>query len=351
MKERYFNSTNISQPYVPYEIYKETKERRRKNGGPPYWGTIIVEPDIIKEDEQTLFNSANYLGTGYRNCYDRRVNSWLWREYYLFSGKFHYGIEIEFRVNSEDFDSEAKAQHEVNLYGPYIGKIPNFFREGIKVVCIKAGNYGWGGGRWIGDLLIHTDRGKEYLNDGIVEEVMIHESAHISLDYIYGHSELGPQWFQAATNDGKYISTYAQDYPDREDIAETFLLILAILYRPSRLSQQDSDIINSTISHRIDFFKSLIDSLNLNMYPIILPNYRTNEPSSEPSLLPSFIPIIKPSVDPSLHPSYSPISNLSFPPTDKPSRPSKKINNSKKNQKKTTKKKTRKTKIPKAKKN
>ena len=57
------------------------------------------------------------------------------------------------------------------------------------------------------------------------EELFIHEAAHLSIDpYVYGEQE----WIDAVNLDGNYLSKYAKDNPNSEDIAEVFKLILQL---------------------------------------------------------------------------------------------------------------------------
>jgi hypothetical protein len=53
-------------------------------------------------------------------------------------------------------------------------------RKNIHEVTIHKGNMPFGGGT--NGLLIHTERSAEYENDGILEETLIHEASHTSLD-------------------------------------------------------------------------------------------------------------------------------------------------------------------------
>ena len=94
-----------------------------------------------------------------------------------------------------------------------------------------------------------------------MEETLVHEAAHTSLDANHAASS---GWLTAQTIDGEFISTYAQDYPDREDIAESFLPYLAIRYRSDRIDQSTFEIITQTIPNRIQYF----DDQLFNLYPI-----------------------------------------------------------------------------------
>ena len=54
------------------------------------------------------------------------------------------------------------------------------------------------------------------------------------------------------------------DYPEREDLAESYLPYFAVRYRRERISQDLTDTILKTIPHRIKYF----DDLKLDMHPV-----------------------------------------------------------------------------------
>lgn len=116
----------------------------------------------------------------------------------------------------------------------------------------------WGGNN---NLLIHTGQAGIYLADGILEETLVHEAAHTSLDADHA-SAAG--WVAAQSADGDFISTYARDFPRREDMAESFLLYLAVRFRADRISPSLANTILQTIPNRIDY----LDSQLFDMYPI-----------------------------------------------------------------------------------
>ena len=225
---------------------------------PPYWGTIFIDPDIITENDITSFIDAPYAGQGMRTMYDRRVNGWITVNAYLFNATFDDGLTSEIQVNPE-FGSSDTAFSEAEKYGIEIGRLPTALRNDVETVWIHQGTQPFGGGN--NNILIHIGQASIYINDGILEETLVHEAAHTSLDSDHASSS---GWLTAQTMDGEFISTYAQDYPDREDIAESFLPYLAIRYRSDRIDQSTFETITQTIPNRIQYF----DDQSFNMYPI-----------------------------------------------------------------------------------
>ena len=225
---------------------------------PPYSGTIFIDPDIITENDLSTFLEAPYAGQGVRTMYDRRVNDWITVTAYLFNASFNDGLTCEIQVNPE-FSSSDSAFIEAEKYGIEIGRLPTALRLDVETVWIHKGIQPFGGGN--NNILIHVGQALNYINDGILEETLVHEAAHTSLDAYHSGSS---GWLSAQTLDGEFISTYARDFPDREDIAESFLPYLAIRYRSDRIDQITYDIITETIPNRIQYF----DDQSFDMYPI-----------------------------------------------------------------------------------
>ena len=77
------------------------------------------------------------------------------------------------------------------------------------------------------------------------------KAPHVSLDFAHKDS---PSWRAALAADGVFISIYARDYPDREDIAESILPYFALRYRPDRLADSDRAAILAAIPNRLNYF-------------------------------------------------------------------------------------------------
>lgn len=225
---------------------------------PPFSGTIFIDPDIITEADPTTYQSTVSAGRGNRRMFDRRVNGWVYLNAYLFEADFNDGLKIEIQVNPE-FGSARAAQAEARKYAPIIGRLPSCLRAEVATVWIHQGVELFGGGN--NNLLIHTGQAQRYWANGILEEVFVHEASHSSLDRTHASA---PGWLAAQLADPEFISTYARENRSREDIAESFLVYLAVRYRPERISQSHFHTIFQTIPHRIAYF----DRQDFDMHPI-----------------------------------------------------------------------------------
>ena len=111
----------------------------------------------------------------------------------------------------------------------------------------------FGGNYFDRSFTIHTGYGARILRDGFLEEVLFHEGGHVSLQ---NHQD-APGWRQAQEADGEFISDYARDHPDREDVAESVLPYFTLRYRPDRLSAVQRAAIADTIPNRLEYFNGL----------------------------------------------------------------------------------------------
>lgn len=225
---------------------------------PPFGGTIFIDPDIITSADPTTFEGLTPGGQGIRTMYDRRVDDWIDVSAYLFDATFDDGLTAEIQVNPE-FGSSAAAEAQALLYAEVIGRLPTALRVDVETVWIHRGVEPFGGGN--NNLLIHVGQADLYVADGILEETFAHEAAHTSLDATHSAA---PGWLEAQAADPTFISDYARDNRDREDIAESFLPYLAVRFRSDRISSELANTILATMPNRIAYF----DALGLDMYPI-----------------------------------------------------------------------------------
>ena len=65
------------------------------------------------------------------------------------------------------------------------------------------------------------------------------------------------EWEQARTADGKFISKYAKNHPDREDVAESATSWYATRIRTERQPDSDVDLTESTIPNRMNLFDEI----------------------------------------------------------------------------------------------
>ena len=224
----------------------------------PYSGTIFIDSTIITSSDPSTIVSTTYTGKGMRTVYDRRIPGWVTMNAYLFNIVWSDGLTSEAQVNPE-FGSQSAAFMEADKYGIIIGRLPYSLRVDVNALWIHMGTQPFGGGN--NSILIHTGQSSIYEAQGILEETLVHEASHTSLDATHA---LASGWASAQNMDHKYISTYAASNPTTEDVAESFLTWLAVRQCALRISQQNYNTIIQTIPNRITYF----DNQNFNLNPI-----------------------------------------------------------------------------------
>lgn len=285
---------SISQPYKPQRRLSPISPFR-----PPYAGTGN-EIDVFYASDVTTYQGYTYKGMEFRRVFDRRNGgSWVFVNCHIYdvtydnSNNSYNAVSptktIEFVVHNEFLEIEG--QQWVQGYGPEVGTMPAFLLNGMDEVWILPGDEYWGGGWDPAHILIHTgDVALGYQLAGTVQEILIHEACHAVLDKTMYDD---PAWSAAANDDGRFISDYAEAFPDREDIAETVLPWLAAEYLSDRLPAGEYDIITTAIPNRIDY----LNNQNFDVSPL---PYNTPAPTTTPSVSQT---VGDPTAEPSLPPT------------------------------------------------
>ena len=97
------------------------------------------------------------------------------------------------------------------------------------------------------------------------------EYEHVWLQRQFDYSNIGkrlivkdPDWINAQSTDCTFISDYAKEHPEREDIAESYLPYFAIKYRRDRIPESLIEKIEKAIPNRIEYF----NKKTFKMYPV-----------------------------------------------------------------------------------
>ena len=224
---------------------------------------IYTDCDILTKKDPTAFQNISFVKEKKIKWWDRRkATSSGWEQSsfkaFIFKATFEKGKNVSIRVNSE-FKTKEKAEKQALKYGKMAGQLPNFLRQNLKTITVHKGNKDWGGGNK--DILIHI--GIKY---GVCEEeVMMHESGHTSLDWNMGGSVKSSKWKKAAKADNKFISKYAKEYTEREDVAETINWWIAVRCKPGTISESNYKKILDGIPNRLKY----LDEQNYDTYPLV----------------------------------------------------------------------------------
>ena len=234
---------------------------------PPFSGTMWDLPDLIKSSDYTIYSTSSYQGIETRLFYDKSIPDFINYPAHVYKVNFGDDLSIDFEIYTEFTQQEAGNIEQ--KYAPLIGQLGKDLRKNIISFEFLKGQEVASAQRTddlnYANITFHTEwltSVVETRSDGDkTEELLIHESAHLSIDpYVYGQQE----WTDAVNLDGNYLSTYAKDNPNSEDVAETFQAYIAVKYFPDRISNSLRDTILSVCLNRFKYFDSL--NLDLSIY-------------------------------------------------------------------------------------
>jgi hypothetical protein len=105
-----------------------------------------------------------------------------------------------------------------------------------------------------GQVVVYSGTADERLRDNHLEESLFHEAVHASLDEDH---RLSAAWREAQALDARFLTSYAQQSPEREDLAETALFAYAILHHPERFPPVDTADTLQAVPNRIDYIDKI----------------------------------------------------------------------------------------------
>ena len=233
---------------------------------PPFGGTMWDLPDLITSSDYTIYSTSSYQGIETRLFYDKSIPDFINYPAHIYKVNFGDNLSIDFEIHTEFTQEEAGNIEQ--KYAPLIGQLGKDLRRNIKSFEFLKGEEVASAQRTddlnYANITFHTDwltLVETRFSGDRTEELLIHESAHLSIDpYVYGQQG----WTDAVNLDGNYISTYAKDNPNSEDVAETFQAYIAVKYFPDRISNSLRDTILSVCLNRFKYFDSL--NLDLSIY-------------------------------------------------------------------------------------
>tara|TARA_B100000787_G_C16119393_1_gene261964 strand:- start:56 stop:853 length:798 start_codon:yes stop_codon:yes gene_type:complete len=236
-----------------------------KKAGYLFRDNLYTNTNIITKGDLSTFQGIEFVKKTTIRWWDRRKQTASAFDkstfkVFVFKAKFIKGNTIIIRVNAE-FKTKNQAEEQAIKYAKSIGRLPNFLRtKNLKTITIHKGKARLGGGN--NDLLIHINGFGENNN---LEEVLMHEAGHTTLDPQWKGSVNRRQWNEAAKSDNKFISKYARQFPKREDIAETINWWIAVRCKSDRISAHHYKQIIKSIPNRLKY----LDEQKFDTYPLV----------------------------------------------------------------------------------
>lgn len=223
----------------------------------PLFPNSIVSTDIdfIKDSDPNAFSNIQYIGQDDKEMPDSRTDVLFDIGTYIFEVSFSNGGVIEVWAHSS-FGDEFAAQEYADKLTNRLGKLPEFMRNTISHIVLHKGNAGAFAESEGHFFVLYSENMDVRISNNDLEETIFHESIHAALDFEYLQSS---EWSQAQQNDNAFITQYAKENPNKEDMAESALFAYTMIKYPNRLSSEIETWVNTNIPNRYTFFETIFN--------------------------------------------------------------------------------------------
>ena len=168
------------------------------------------------------------------------------------------------------------------LFNEALGRVPSYARGGTQGLHMRPGGWSgvsnpdeqlnivlmpgddnvagcaaWGGG---GVITLCVGVGTDVQEKGNLEELFLHEGAHVTLDPYILHTDT---WGCAMDEDQDFISDYAKEHPGTEDVSESIVPWHAWYYSQHRVDPDIIGKISATIPARLEVLVEFLTSETL----------------------------------------------------------------------------------------
>jgi hypothetical protein len=221
----------------------------------PIFPNSVVSNDLdfIHDDDPAPGACLDYEGTSRAEMPDKRHDDLLADNVHVFQASFADGTDVGIWVHPDvgtQLDAEGMAEPVMQA----VAKLPRPLRELLGHVVIHKGDetaFSEDEGRF---FVLYSDNIESRISTDDLEETVFHESVHATLDVPHASSA---DWIAAQMADANFVTEYAAENPEGEDMAESALFAWAILKHPGRLPASVEDSVRTLIPNRLTFFEGL----------------------------------------------------------------------------------------------
>ena len=221
----------------------------------PIFPNSVVSNDLefIQTNDQSVFSCVAFQGTKRAEMPDKRRDELFDPGAFIYVTNYKDGTSVGLWAHS-DFGSQAATLKSVEPVAQAIGKLPTVMRSKLGHVVIHKGDetaFGEADGHF---FVVYSDNIHTCIRNHDLEETVFHESVHATLDARYLRNRA---WRTAQRADGAFVTEYAADLPNKEDMAESALFAWALLVHPGRLPQNVETLVRQIMPNRLVFFEDL----------------------------------------------------------------------------------------------
>ena len=205
----------------------------------PLDGTVFISANVLTAADPTSLVGIKYTGRGERVIFDRRFDAWVAVNAYLFEVSYERRSQspessrtagqLEFQVNPE-FGSPEAVQVEVETFAPALGRLPLVVIARLADIHVNAGDelFGAGVSGLAYSITIPHRLRAPHVEGRVPQGSAVPRGGALARRPACGlrglASGAGGRW--------AFISAYARDNPNREDLAESLLAYFATRVLP-----------------------------------------------------------------------------------------------------------------------
>lgn len=224
------------------------------HGEPFKYSITGTDFDFITDDDPSTFKKLISNGLKERvEMPDKRSNE-LFEPAFVFESEYVDGTSVEIYVDSL-FEKEELARKEAMRYVVRLGKIPTALREGVERLIIHKSEKSITANGGDGLITLYSGNATKRIENHDLEETLFHESVHAAWENTHSAAE---GWIKAQKADKGFITQYARQRPEQEDLPETAIFAYAVLHHPDRLPKDVVELIKKTVPNRIKYIEKLI---------------------------------------------------------------------------------------------
>jgi len=207
--------------------------------------------DFILESDPDSFTELTFVGLDTKEMPGDPNGGGLFdQNTFVFKAGFSDGASLEIWCHSS-FNTQTAAQEYADKLCPRLGKLPAFQRNMLNHVVIHKGDGGAFAEIEGQFFILYSENMDARISTNDLEETVFHESVHASYQFMY---ENRPEWTNAQSADPTFVTVYAQNNPQLEDMAESALFAYTYLTHPGRLSPEIETWVEENIPNRLVFF-------------------------------------------------------------------------------------------------
>src|SRR5688572_7434559 len=210
--------------------------------------------DFIVDEDPSTFVCLEFHGKRLREMPDKTSGDPLVQPALVFMAYYEDGTKVHLALDA-DFSTETAGPAEALRYATRLGKLPTALRSGGERIVVHAGPTDATAFSDRGMIALYSANATKRISTHDLEETLFHESVHAAWD---APNRESPEWRAAQAADGAFLTAYAAENPDGEDLAESALFAYTLLHHPERIPADHAARIRAAIPARIAFVETLV---------------------------------------------------------------------------------------------